>query len=154
MNTYFKICSAEHEIVRLNVEIRRLQTFMVDEEHFLQVRAQALFDEKPEIAFQIERLRQRRVLVNAHHHKQLDPLFRRQVEGFSGFITIGQHKGPAQGIKDESSPRVTDSTGEDQPLDTQDKDDDDEGEQDDSDIHDFMSVMAITDDFNAVDIDS
>jgi hypothetical protein len=157
MNTYFKICGAKHEIVRLNLEIRRLRTFMVDEEHFLELRAQALFDTNPGIAFQIEQLRQRRVLVNAHHRKYLDSL--QQMEGFSGFVTPGKHKGPAQGIKDESQPCVGDSISKGPLLDSHGEDDnnenrldDDEDELDDDGVHDFMSVLAITND-NGVEVD-
>ena len=158
MNTYFKICGAEHEIVRLNSEICRLQTFMVDKEHFLKVRAQALFDTNPRIAFQIDQLRQHRMLVNVHHRKYLDSL--QQMEGFSGFITPGKHKGPAQGIKDESQSCVGDSVSKDLLLDSQGEDNDnenrsdhdDEDEPDDDDIHNFMSIIAIADN-NGVEVD-
>jgi hypothetical protein len=159
MNTYFKIHGAKHEIVRLNVEIRRLRTFMVDEEHFLEVRARALFDTNPEIAFQIERLRQCRMLVNTHHRKYLDSLH--QMEGFSGFVTPGKHKGPAGGIKDENQSRVVDNVSEDLPLHSEEAfnenedgaDHDDEDELDEDDMHNFISVLAITDDNGVVEVD-
>ncbi|KAI5985791.1 hypothetical protein EDD15DRAFT_2131904, partial [Pisolithus albus] len=35
LGTYFKVCRAEEEIKRLNIEIHQVITYMCDEEHFL-----------------------------------------------------------------------------------------------------------------------
>ena len=93
MNTYFKICRAREEIIRLNVETRRLLTFMEDEERFLDTCAQQLMDTEPQIGFQVQRIQHRRHLVNLQHRTRLNSLSR--ITKFSGVMTIGQHKGPA-----------------------------------------------------------
>ncbi|KAI5985372.1 hypothetical protein EDD15DRAFT_2390180 [Pisolithus albus] len=57
MNTHFKVCRAEEEVIRLNVEIRRVVTYLVDEDRYLQA-CEALYqDGNPTLAYQISRYR-------------------------------------------------------------------------------------------------
>jgi hypothetical protein len=102
MNTYFKLCQAREEIKRLNVETQRLLTFMEDEERFLDTRTWQLENTDPQIAFQIQQMRQCRSLVNTQHHTRLNTLS--CIPGFSGVMTVGRHKGPVPGIKADSTP--------------------------------------------------
>ena len=108
------------------------------------------------MAFQIERLQQRKMLVNTHHRKHLGSLH--QMEDFSGFVTPGKHKGPAHGIKDASA---VDSVSKDLPLDSEETyddsedgaDHDEEEELDEDDLHNFMSILTVTDDNGVVEVD-
>ena len=87
INTYFKLCWAKEEVVHLNVEIRRLVTYLVDEERYLRA-CEALYqDTHPVLAHQISR---------CHAiHSQFTPLHLRSLEkisrlpGFSGTLTPG-----------------------------------------------------------------
>ncbi|KAI6139517.1 hypothetical protein BKA82DRAFT_4364644 [Pisolithus tinctorius] len=55
INMYFKLCQAEEEVVRLNVEIRRVVTYLIDEDRYLRA-CEALYqDTNPALAYQISR---------------------------------------------------------------------------------------------------
>ncbi|KAI6034650.1 hypothetical protein BKA83DRAFT_4470170 [Pisolithus microcarpus] len=53
INTYFKLCRAEEEVVRLNVEIRRVVTYLVDEDRYLRACEGLYEDTNPMLAYQI-----------------------------------------------------------------------------------------------------
>ncbi|KIM59405.1 hypothetical protein SCLCIDRAFT_126248 [Scleroderma citrinum Foug A] len=55
INTYFKLCRAKEEVVRLNVEICRLVTYLVDEERYLRACKALYQDTHPALAHQISR---------------------------------------------------------------------------------------------------
>lgn len=53
INTYFKLCQAEEEVIHLNVEIRCIVMYLVDEENYLHT-CEALYqDTHPALAHQI-----------------------------------------------------------------------------------------------------
>ncbi|KAI6140471.1 hypothetical protein BKA82DRAFT_133418, partial [Pisolithus tinctorius] len=55
INMYFKLCWAEEEVVCLNVEIRRVVTYLIDKDRYLQA-CEALYqDTNPMFAYQISR---------------------------------------------------------------------------------------------------
>jgi hypothetical protein len=88
MDQYFKMCRAAEEIDRLNIEIRRVATYIQDEEQYLrtcedQVR---LFD--PSLAHQIGLHRAAHTRFNAHHHRELAKIAK--ISGFSGTILPGE----------------------------------------------------------------
>ncbi|KIK18075.1 hypothetical protein PISMIDRAFT_110128 [Pisolithus microcarpus 441] len=47
INTHFKLCRAEEEVIRLNVEIRRVVTYLVNEDQYLQA-CEALYQDADE----------------------------------------------------------------------------------------------------------
>jgi hypothetical protein len=53
MDGYFKLLRAKEEIVRLNVEIPRLATYMRDEEAYLQLKEKEVKATNPALAYQI-----------------------------------------------------------------------------------------------------
>jgi hypothetical protein len=75
---------------------------MEDEECFLDTCTWQLENTDPQIAFQIQQMWQRRSLVNTQYRTCLNTLS--CIPGFSGVISVGQHKGPASGIKADSTP--------------------------------------------------
>jgi len=87
INTYFKLCRAEEEVVRLNVEIRRIVTYLVDEERYLQA-CEALYqDTYPALTHQISRCRAIRSRFTPLHLRSLEKISR--LPGFSGTLTPG-----------------------------------------------------------------
>jgi len=87
INTYFKLCQAEEEVVRLNVEIRRIVTYLVDEEHYLQA-CEALYqDTYPALAHQISRCCAICSQFTPLHLHSLEKISR--LPGFSGTLTPG-----------------------------------------------------------------
>ncbi|KAH7903429.1 hypothetical protein BJ138DRAFT_976250, partial [Hygrophoropsis aurantiaca] len=53
MDLYFKVCCAKEEIQRLNIEVRRMATYLQDEEHYLQSCEDQLRDQHPALAHHI-----------------------------------------------------------------------------------------------------
>ncbi|KAI5992520.1 hypothetical protein EDD15DRAFT_2388285 [Pisolithus albus] len=87
INTYFKLCRAEEEVVRLNVEIRRVVTYLVDEDRYLRA-CEALYqDANPALAYQISRYRTIRSRFTPLHLRSLEKISR--LSGFNGMLTLG-----------------------------------------------------------------
>ncbi|KAI5995861.1 hypothetical protein EDD15DRAFT_2365295 [Pisolithus albus] len=87
INTYFKLCRAEEEVVRLNVEIRRVVTYLVDEDRYLRA-CEALYqDANPALAYQISRYRTIRSRFTPLHLRSLEKISR--LSGFNGTLTPG-----------------------------------------------------------------
>ncbi|KAG2038018.1 hypothetical protein BDR03DRAFT_981835 [Suillus americanus] len=84
---YFKTCRAREEITHLNIEVRRLATYLRDEEHYLhecQCQAEALH---PVLAHQINLWRQVRSWFNSHHLQHLQDIA--NLPEFSGTTAPG-----------------------------------------------------------------
>ncbi|KAG1758241.1 hypothetical protein EDD22DRAFT_827673 [Suillus occidentalis] len=84
---YFKTCRAREEITRLNVEVRRLATYLRDEEHYLcecQRQAEVLH---PVLAHQINLRRRVRSRFNSRHLQRLQDIA--TLPGFSGILAPG-----------------------------------------------------------------
>jgi hypothetical protein len=88
MDQHFKIVRAEEELERLNLEIPRLVTFMVDEESFLVYHETRLRQEGlGGLALQVARYRMERMRFNAVHMERLTKLSKE--DGFTASITPG-----------------------------------------------------------------
>ena len=87
INSYFKLCQAKEEVVHLNVEIRRLVTYLVDEERYLQA-CEALYqDTHPALAHQISRCHAICSQFTPLHLRSLEKISR--LPGFSRTLTPG-----------------------------------------------------------------
>jgi hypothetical protein len=96
MDGYFKLQRAEEEVNRLNVEIRRLATFMRDENNFLfnkQVDIQATH---PALAHQIGLHRMEGSRFIMHHTKFLNQIV--ALKGYSGGSLLGTHVSDVEAI--------------------------------------------------------
>ncbi|KAJ7832527.1 hypothetical protein B0H14DRAFT_3087771 [Mycena olivaceomarginata] len=91
MDQHFKIVRAEEELERLNLEIPRLVTFMVDEESFLVYHETRLRQEGlGGLALQVARYRMERMRFNAVHMERLTKLSKE--DGFTASITPGEEE--------------------------------------------------------------
>ncbi|KAI0060325.1 hypothetical protein BV25DRAFT_1783310, partial [Artomyces pyxidatus] len=79
---YFKIIRAREEIVRLNVEVPRLQAWIDFEDRELKEKAEALASTEPHLAAHIHALRARRAGVNNSHRRRLQQIYR--LPGYTG----------------------------------------------------------------------
>ncbi|KAK0447956.1 hypothetical protein EV421DRAFT_1889433 [Armillaria borealis] len=98
MDQYFKIQRAKEEIDRLNVEIRRLTTYIQDEDRFLCKKIEEYSTTDPRTAFQIDKHRRSHARFNDRHIRHLVHLA--SEPGFTGTITPGVRLGmqPSEGI--------------------------------------------------------
>ncbi|KAJ3765228.1 hypothetical protein FB446DRAFT_795258 [Lentinula raphanica] len=80
MLEFFKLIRAEEELQRLHVEIRRLLTFMRDEEHRLSKEVAVLEAENPALALQIRFYREERSRFNSLHRQRLSAI--KKLKGF------------------------------------------------------------------------
>ncbi|KAJ7182559.1 hypothetical protein C8R43DRAFT_829619, partial [Mycena crocata] len=88
MDNYFKICRAHEEIVRLNIEIRWVVTWIEDEDEFLQRRERELEESNtPEMAILVQRYRCERARFDADHMKRFWELAKSP--GFTGSVVPG-----------------------------------------------------------------
>ncbi|KAG2030098.1 hypothetical protein BDR03DRAFT_836179, partial [Suillus americanus] len=71
MDLYFKMCQAREEIQRLNIEIRRLATYIQDEDNYLQRCEDQLKDPNPALAHRIALHRNIRGRFDSRHLKRL-----------------------------------------------------------------------------------
>jgi hypothetical protein len=91
MLMYFKIKRAKEEIIRLNVEIRRLLTFLYDDyvDHYRAVRANLMTDTT--LAFEVSTRSQYRNKIHEEIVKRL--LKTSQLPGFTGSLFHGDRQG-------------------------------------------------------------
>lgn len=87
MDQYFGMLRAQEEIERLNIEIRRLVTYIVDEEALLLEKEAEHQAEDPCIAHQIKLHRLERGRFNQQHMKRLRTLSK--LSGFTGNLSPG-----------------------------------------------------------------
>jgi hypothetical protein len=88
MDHYFKICRAKEEISRLNVEIRRVATYLRDEDRYLCTCENQVREFNPQLAHQVALHRMERGRFNAHHLRRLTQIS--QLSGFTGSILPGE----------------------------------------------------------------
>ena len=86
-DSYFKMERAKEEIIRLNVEIRRVVTYMRDEERFLRRRENEIKGGDPSLAHQIHLIRMERGRFTDIHMTRFIKLARNP--GFNGTINPG-----------------------------------------------------------------
>lgn len=101
MDKYFKICRAKEEIERLNVEVRRLRTWIKDEATLYRSTLERLKDADPLLFFQVQKVWHRRSLVNAIHGCRIHEI--EQLHGFSG---VRGATGIRKGAQDEAAVHV------------------------------------------------
>ncbi|KAG2151480.1 hypothetical protein DEU56DRAFT_869083 [Suillus clintonianus] len=88
MDLYFKMCRAKEEIVRLNIEIRRLITYIRDEDRYLRACEAQTMPLEPALSYQIGARRLARGRANGHLLQRLADIA--ELPGFSGCIIPGE----------------------------------------------------------------
>jgi hypothetical protein len=103
MDTYFKMCRAREEIQRLNIEIKRLATYLHDESQYLLQCEKQLRTVHPALAHQVALHRKVRARFSEHHYHRLHEIS--MLHGFTGSIMPGEsiEQGPGASA---SSPTV------------------------------------------------
>ncbi|KAJ7816457.1 hypothetical protein B0H14DRAFT_3089810 [Mycena olivaceomarginata] len=84
---YFKILRAREEIQRLNIEIKRVVTWIEDEDWFLRKEEEKLKETNSLLAVQVSQYRQRRGRSDLHHMHRFWALAK--VPGFTGSVVPG-----------------------------------------------------------------
>ena len=87
MDRYFKILRAREEIKRLNIEIKRVVTWIDDEDQFLRKKEAEYRESDPLLAVQISRYRQRRSRSDDNHMQRFWALAK--TPGFTGSVSPG-----------------------------------------------------------------
>ncbi|KAH7922360.1 hypothetical protein BV22DRAFT_1106683 [Leucogyrophana mollusca] len=88
MDLYFKMQCAQEEIDHLNIEIRRLTTYIQDEDRYLRVCEDQLKDSHPALAHQVALRRGVHACFNGHHLQHLNDISK--LRGFSGTLAPGK----------------------------------------------------------------
>lgn len=110
---YFKLKRSQEEIQRLNVEIRRLWSWMEDEEEALSSTIEELTVTNPPLATQLMKEHEYLLSLNQVHFDRFYQL--QSLDGFTGSLTSGIHKGKVSMGKPKE--RVIDSCIASPPLD-------------------------------------
>ncbi|KAJ7794688.1 hypothetical protein B0H14DRAFT_3093737 [Mycena olivaceomarginata] len=84
MDSYFKILRAREEIQHLNIEIKRVITWIDNEDRFLRKKEEELKETDPLLAVQVTRYRQRRGPSDLYHMHRFWALAK--VPGFTGSV--------------------------------------------------------------------
>lgn len=150
-NQYFKLERAREEIKRLNVEIRRVVTYINDETDFLRAKEANVTQDNPILAHQIFLYQTERGRAHGLHMERFRKLSKHS--GFTGNITPGQSihlstSVPQKGKQvDRSAPSVSDIRNADND-DTFPFVDDDDDDVDDEDLDEitYRLLMISTDD--------
>ncbi|KAI5990753.1 hypothetical protein EDD15DRAFT_2169952 [Pisolithus albus] len=88
MDQYFKVCRAEEEIKRLNVEIRRIITYLRDEDRYMRACIAELQVSHPPLAHQVQLYHNVRAKFTNHHICLLTDTIR--LPGFTGTALPGE----------------------------------------------------------------
>ena len=149
MDLYFKMSRAEEEILRLNVEVRRVVTYLRDEEHFLQESINLVPDSHSALAHQIDVYRRVCARYRAHHLQQLAAIA--ALPGFSGTIVPGRSlktcAGDSAEVIDVCLPRIMVSDLPTNPSDDAsdlqaEEDDDSKDEEDSGALQDILFIAS------------
>ncbi|KAG1888001.1 uncharacterized protein F5891DRAFT_1218431 [Suillus fuscotomentosus] len=144
MDLYFKMCRAREEIQRLNIETRRLATYIQDEDIYLRRCEDQLKDANPALAHQVALHRNIRGRFNSRHLNWLYDISR--LSGFSGIITPGASINTSLGDSANNGASVDSDTQDD--LD---------GEEEEEEVAEEVSrslqdVLRIADDFSQLEL--
>ncbi|KAI5999676.1 hypothetical protein EDD15DRAFT_2160411 [Pisolithus albus] len=159
MDQYFKVCRAEEEIKRLNVEIRRIITYLRDEDRYMEACIAQLQVSHPTLAYQVQVHYNVRARFTNHHLRLLTEIA--HLRGFTGTTVAGESTKtnpgdsagePATVIPSASSiaavptfpPAVSHSGDDSSDLDEPDADDDEYG--DDSSALTLQEIIRISSD--------
>ncbi|KAI5984422.1 hypothetical protein EDD15DRAFT_2375241 [Pisolithus albus] len=88
MDHYFKVCRAEEEIERLNVEVRRIVTYLRDEDRYMKACIAQLQIDHPPLAYQAQHYYNVRARFTSHHLRLLAEIS--GLHGFTGIILPGK----------------------------------------------------------------
>ncbi|KAK0499109.1 hypothetical protein EDD18DRAFT_1308436 [Armillaria luteobubalina] len=105
MDTYFKICRAREEIKRLNIEIRRVVTYMHVEDAYLQRCEKSIAMTTPALALQVSHYRHGRERFYAMHMRRFYTLS--EDPHFTGDISVGSVAGVREGFGLDTPEDVT-----------------------------------------------
>ena len=121
---HFKVLRAHEEVVRLNVEIRRLQTWVDDEDTFLLTHARNLSETDPVLGARVYDIYLRRHRVNNIHRARLRSIY--ALPGYNGHTTPGIRLGrmdiPSVGIQEEGFSELAGIESDDEEIDIADDD--------------------------------
>ncbi|KZS94709.1 hypothetical protein SISNIDRAFT_409261 [Sistotremastrum niveocremeum HHB9708] len=101
---HYKLERAREEVKRLNIEYRRLKTYIVEEEAFL-ADLELLTDSNPELAYQLLQHIKRFGAANTIHSDRLLDI--EALDGFSGDVTIGVRTGMGNRETADASSRMS-----------------------------------------------
>lgn len=87
MDLYFRLSRAPEEIGHLNIEIRRVSTFLQDEQCYLQTAKKQILAFDASLAYQVRLRRIKHEQFRAHHEVCLAKIAK--LDGFSGTLTPG-----------------------------------------------------------------
>jgi len=146
LDQYFKIQCAHEEITRLNIEIRRVVTYMKDKKHFLIRMQEKLVDTQPHLAHQVKLDQDERGQFNEVHIKCFVKLALQK--GFTGTVKAGESlKNISGGLSFSSQALADDGYSEEYGNDRDNSDDDDDDYDDyDDDYNDYND----DDDYNVL----
>lgn len=96
MDTHFKIKRAKEEIQRLNIEIRRLVTYIRDEKEFLLKKEAEVKETDPHLAFFVRRYRNLRGRFDEVHTDRLKKMVKKLGHRFTGTLVPGIQLVPEQ----------------------------------------------------------
>ncbi|KAJ6547650.1 hypothetical protein B0H19DRAFT_1212174 [Mycena capillaripes] len=153
MDQHFKLLRADEEIQRLNVEIRRLVTYMRDEQEFLAREEGRLREEGDNaIAHQVGLLRMERGRFTSVHMSRLGKLSK--VPGFSGDIVPGvslsreRHTPVARDVEMRAPSPLARAVESGPPAQNDNDNDNEEGHDDDDERFSlaFMNIVRISSD--------
>jgi hypothetical protein len=150
---HFKLERAREEIQRLNIEIRRVVTYIQDENVFLQLKEGEVREKNPGLACQVKIYRMERGHFNARHMQRFGKLA--SLPGFTGSITPGasaelcSRVGNPMDVNklpgDNGHRCESDESGEDGADDSGADDKDEEDDQEDKDIQATVAaLMSLT----------
>jgi uncharacterized membrane protein YccC len=103
MDLHFKMCRAKEEIIRINVEIQRLATYIRDEDRYLRACEAQMQPSEPALAYQIGIRRLTRGRANGHLLQRLAHIA--ELPGFSGCVIPGESTKSSPGDS-ASTPRI------------------------------------------------
>jgi hypothetical protein len=156
MDQHFKLLRAEEEIQRLNIEIQRVVTYMVDEEAFLTCEEECLREEgKVGLAHQVHLVRMERGRFTALHMSRFGKLSKEG--GFSGSILPGvsvSRERHLRVMRDGDTSMGPPSQDAGSPPGSEDEEGPDEGDEgDDNDVDrlgsNFTNILRVSSDTSA-----
>ncbi|KAF7377629.1 hypothetical protein MSAN_00185700 [Mycena sanguinolenta] len=127
LDTYFKIERAQEEIDRLNVEIRRLVTYIRDEKEYLDHKAREIEKTDPNLAFFVRQYQWRHGWFDEGHMKKLTELKKTLGRRFTETLVPGQRITPTLSTRPPPIEGVEEERGMDEPEGDFVEEDDEEG---------------------------
>lgn len=154
MDLHYKIKRAREEIERLNVEVRRVATYIRDEDRFLQHAEQKIQESNPHLAYQIHLHHAVKGRFKTHHSCRLLEISR--LPGFSGDIRPGISVNSGEGesasvwemLKDDYEEHDEEPNAEAVPEDQQEAEEEEEAvEAEETLVQEMASVMTASADY-------